>query len=247
MKFPSSLLIRLSITSLLMVVSAITILYIQERYDMRASYASQTIISQSTTSTFQNTFYLPIISSPFVERIVFTSNRNGNEDIYSMYPDGSNVQRLTSHPAQDGNADLSPDGKFIAFTSWRDKDYEIYVLNLSSQQITRLTFTPGIDDDASWSPDGQSLAFTSHRDGNAEVYVMNRDGSQQRRLTQRQGYDVRPAWSPDGQWLVYESWSTTAPLVSSLAIMRRDGSQRRQLTSTDDRWPSWSPNRLNRE
>ena len=49
--------------------------------------------------------YLPVFS-PDGTRIAFMSNRDGNPEIYVMNRDGSNVRRLTNHPAGDVDADL---------------------------------------------------------------------------------------------------------------------------------------------
>ena len=48
-------------------------------------------------------------------RIVFTSVRDGDMEIYSMNADGSDVRRLTNRPGPDGGPWFSPDGKQIVF------------------------------------------------------------------------------------------------------------------------------------
>lgn len=58
-------------------------------------------------------------------RVVFVSNRDGNDEIYSMKTDGSGLLRLTNHTARDGRPAWSPDGRHVVFTSERDGNREI--------------------------------------------------------------------------------------------------------------------------
>ena len=48
-------------------------------------------------------------------RVVFTSVRDGDMEIYSMNGDGTDVRRLTNLPGPDGGAFFSPDGSQIVF------------------------------------------------------------------------------------------------------------------------------------
>ena len=73
---------------------------------------------------------------PTVARIAFTSNRDGNEEIYVMNADGSGVTRLTNNSANDGGADWSPDGTRVVFASDRDGNYEIYVMYVPASSST---------------------------------------------------------------------------------------------------------------
>jgi Tol biopolymer transport system component len=49
--------------------------------------------------------------------IVFTSNRNGNGEIYVMNSDSTGLQGLINNPASELNPDFSPNGGKIAFAS----------------------------------------------------------------------------------------------------------------------------------
>ncbi len=72
-------------------------------------------------------------------KIAFHSNRDGNWEIYTMNPDGSDQNRLTNNNYDDEGPAWSPDGSKIVFTSNRDGNDEIYVMNPDGSGQTRIT------------------------------------------------------------------------------------------------------------
>jgi Tol biopolymer transport system component len=78
-------------------------------------------------------------------KIIFTSDRDGNDEIYVMNTDGSGQTNLTNNPATDSRPAWSPDGLKIVFTSSRDDNSEIYVMNADGSGQTRLTTNPATD------------------------------------------------------------------------------------------------------
>src|SRR5437899_2073196 len=78
-------------------------------------------------------------------KIAFTSNRDGNVEIYVMNADGTGVTRLTNSVGYDQDPAWSPDGTQIAFASTRDDGppfYEIYLMNADGTGARRLTDSP---------------------------------------------------------------------------------------------------------
>ena len=73
--------------------------------------------------------------------IAFTSERDGNAEIYIMNADGSDPQRLTNDPAYDAWPAWSPDGSQIAFMSDCSGNPDIYVMNIDGTERQRLTNT----------------------------------------------------------------------------------------------------------
>ena len=84
--------------------------------------------------------------------IAFTSDRDGNAEVYVMQADGTRATRLTTNPAWDGHPDWSPDGRSIAFISDRDGNWEMYVMRADGTGATRLTTSPAAEWYPAWSP-----------------------------------------------------------------------------------------------
>ena len=151
---------------------------------------------------------------PAKGKIVFVSNRDGDEQIYVMDSEGGNVMKLTDVHDDEGNPtlaapqlvstthgafnlhpDWSPDGTKIAFVSTRDGNNEIYVMNANGSNPTNLTNHSASDLFPTWSPDGTKIAFVSGRDGNAEIYVIDTDGANPINITNDPANDTTPSWS----------------------------------------------------
>jgi pSer/pThr/pTyr-binding forkhead associated (FHA) protein len=87
------------------------------------------------------------ILSPDGQRIAFMSRREGNWDIYLINSDGSDLQHLTTDPAQDGLPAWSPDGNAIAFVSDRGGNWAVWVMTPAGKGQSQLFTMEG-------SPDG---------------------------------------------------------------------------------------------
>ena len=94
----------------------------------------------------RNVIWPPQPPAPYTSPrpIAFVSDREGNDDIYTVEADGSNLQRLTKDAASDAQPVWAPDGTRLAFVSNRDDIPEIYVMDRTGAQVKRVTNTrPG--------------------------------------------------------------------------------------------------------
>ena len=106
-------------------------------------------------------------------KIVFTSGRDGNQEIYLMKADGSSVIRLTNNKAYDDQPALSPEGGRVVFVSNRDGNHELYLIDTDGKGLRRLTNTPYSEIDPSFSPDGRWIIFTAMAEGDKDVRRLN--------------------------------------------------------------------------
>jgi hypothetical protein len=174
-------------------------------------------------------------------RVAFQTKRDGNFEIYTSKPDGTDPKNLTLHPAHDSEPTWSPDGARVAFDSDRTGNFDVWVMNADGTNPIQLTTEPTPDGYPSWSPDGTKLAFISFRDGTNEVYVMNAAGSAQTRLTKNLSDDARPSWSPDGTKLAFH---TDRDGNYEIYVMNVDGTAPQNLSNNVgfDQNPAWAPN-----
>ena len=146
----------------------------------------------------------------FESRIVFSSNRDGDWDIYSMDANGDNVVQLTDHPATDEEPACSPDGRRIVFASDRGVTEDLYVMDSDGSNVIRLTHDNFGERNPSWTPDGTRFAFDSFRFvvGNWEIYLMDADGNDLDKFDKPQVVDdFKPSWSPDGNKIAFVSYA----------------------------------------
>jgi TolB protein len=165
--------------------------------------------------------------SPQGDRIVFTSMRDGDLDIYSMNLDGSDVVRLTDEVGYDGGPFYSPDGTKIVYRARHPSDpteisdyqallvnglirpskLEIFVMDAdgsNQRQITDLgvaAFAPF------FHPSGEKIIFSSNYGDPSgrefDLWMVDLDGENLEQITHTEGFDGFPMWSPDGKKFVF--------------------------------------------
>jgi len=150
--------------------------------------------------------------SPTGDRIVFTSQRDGDLDIYSCKIDGSDLKRLTNELGYDGGPFYSWDGSKIVYRSFHPKTEEEkqrYKDLLADEMIVPSTF---------------------------QIYVMDADGSNKKQITDNNYANFAPFFHPDDKRIIFcSSLNSTNPRQPdfNLWMINEDGSGLEQITFFD--------------
>ena len=163
------------------------------------------------------------------KKIVFTSSRDGDLDIYTMNADGTEVRRLTDTLGYDGGPFFSPDGNWIVYRAHHPKtdseithyksllaqglvepnEMDLYVMRADGSNQQQITKLPGASFAPSFFLDSQRIIFASNYEhpttSQFELYTIGRDGSGLERVTFAGGFNAFPQFSPDGKKLVFVS------------------------------------------
>jgi Tol biopolymer transport system component len=129
-------------------------------------------------------------------RIAFTSDRDGDPEIYTMSPNGAKVRRLTRNSLNDEFANWSPDGKTIAFHRARGDNFDLYTVRARGGGLRRLTRDPDGEGLPTWSPDGREIAFLGVSDSGPGIYTMRADGRNRVKRTGNAFEPFAPDWQP---------------------------------------------------
>jgi TolB protein len=180
--------------------------------------------------------YLPIWS-PDGSRIAFTTNRDGNPEIYVMNRDGSGLRRMTNHPAIDVSPTWSPSGNQLAWVSDRTGSGRIYIMNADGTGqrvlINEEAYRP------TWSSEPfNEIAYAAKTGPGFDIKVFSFGTGESRRITDGIGSNESPAFAPNGRHIAFTSTRNGKVQVYTIA---RDGNDLRQITREgNNKYPNWS-------
>ncbi len=163
------------------------------------------------------------------KKIVFTSSRDGDLEIYSMHANGTGRRRLTNTLGYDGGPFFSPDGKWIVYRAHHPvtdeeiahyksllgqdlvepNQMDLYVMRADGADQRQITKLDGASFAPAFFPDSRHIIFASNYEhpgsSQFELYAVNRDGSDLERVTFAGGFSAFPQFSPNGKKLVFIS------------------------------------------
>jgi len=156
--------------------------------------------------------------------ITFTSEREGNPEVYILNVTTGGIQRITWNAAADYSPEWSYDDASIVFVSERDGNPEIYSMAKDGSNLLRITNNPAADFSPTFSPDGSQIAWLRVIDSqNGIIVVANRDGSNPHSVgvPLRFVYDL--TWAHNGGYFAFD-YDGDLNGWNELARMNADGS-----------------------
>lgn len=185
-------------------------------------------------------------------------------DIYTVNPDGSDLQMFIGGAGYDAEATVSPDGRYVIFTSTRSGDLDLWRYEIETGDLLQLTDGLGYDGGAFFSRDSQQIVWRASRptgeDAEAykdllaqnlveptalDLYVADIDGANARRVTTLPGANWAPFFHPDGKRILFASNHQSVGggrPVFALFMVNTDGTGLEQITHSGifDAFPMFS-------
>ena len=186
--------------------------------------------------------------SPDGEKVVFTSDRSGGENVWMISLDKSDTTQVTrgNHNAYQSPT-FSPDGRYIVVTRQGSSGQgKLRMYHVDGGTGADLIDGPGNlrTTGAAFTTDGEKIWY-SQRSGSwnynssmreYQLATYDRDTGETRTETNRYGGATRPAVSPDGQWLVYAT-----------RHVGHTGLRLRDLETEEERWLAYPVQRDKQE
>jgi tricorn protease len=189
--------------------------------------------------------------SPDGKWIAFSSDRNGNQDVFIIPSGGGAAKQLTAHSSDDLVLSWAPDSSAVLFSSNRGEDFaaQLYLVKTDGGMPWKAGTDMGVQ--ASYSPDGKRLAYNPKSQsywrkfyrGSAQSDVVVMDISSKRftQLTDFDGHDSWPMWANDG--FIYFVSDREGNGLTNVWRVAESGGKAERITSFksgDVRWPAIS-------
>ena len=189
--------------------------------------------------------------SPDGKWIAFSSERNGNLDVYLIPAGGGNAKQLTAHSAEDIVLGWSADSRSVLFSSNRGEDFmpQLYLVSTEGGMPWKAGTDMGVQ--ASYSPDGKRLAYNQksqvywrkfYRGSyQSDIMIMDVAAKKFTQVTDFDGLDSWPMWGHDG--FIYFVSDRDGNGLTNIWRVSENGGKADKVTSFksgDVRWPAIS-------
>ena len=195
-------------------------------YDIYVADLEGNIVSKLTD---RDGYDAEAVVSPKGDRIVFTSDRSGDLELWTMNLDGSDKRQVTTGLGYDGGAFFSPDGSKLVFRSSRPQtveeqseykellsqglvaptNMEVYVCNADGTDLKQITKLGKANWAPYFHPSGKKIIFSSNhhseRGWDFQLFMINEDGTGLEQITTESRFNAFAMWSPDGKQIVFSS------------------------------------------
>lgn len=152
-------------------------------------------------------------------RIVYTSQKTGNNDIWIMDADGRNQKQLTTDPHDDRYPSVSTDARYIVFISNRTGAEHVWRMDIDGGNQRQLT-NGTVERVPAISPDGRWVVYDAWVSNKATIWKMTIDGTAATQLTQFASF--RPKVSPDGKLIAFDYFDEKQS-QRLIGVIRSDG------------------------
>lgn len=199
---------------------------IYDTYDIYVSDLNGKVIKRLTDTPGYDA---EAVLSPKGDKILFTSTRSGDLELWTMDLNGGNLKQITFDLGYDGGAFFSPDGSKIVFRASRPKtdaeireyrellqeglvaptNMEIYTCNADGTDLRQITQLGKANWAPFFHPSGKKIIFSSNhhssRGYDFQLYLINTDGTGLEQVTSESIFNSFPMFSPDGKKLAFSS------------------------------------------
>jgi Tol biopolymer transport system component len=189
------------------------------------------------------------------EVIVFSSDRDGDYDLYAIEAGMDRPSRLTNTARDERSPAISPDGRTIAYVVGTEPERDIWLMDADGSDRRGLITGSADDIDPAWSSDGRRLAYASGVPAYGATPSPNSydifevrfrgpglDDPVVRNVTARPAVESYPSWRPGTRQLAIAS-NYSGGNREIIVIDADDSSSQRRLTNdfAYNLNPDWSP------
>ena len=198
---------------------------VHSSYEIYISDLKGNIVQQLTDNNYYDA---EAVVSPNGDKILFTSNRSGDLELWTMTLEGKDPKQITKGLGYDGGAFFSPDGSKIIFRASRPstaeaiKEYkdllkegfvkptamELFICNADGSELKQITNLGGANWAPFFHPSGNKIIFSSNHTTKRvpfNLFMINLDGTGLEQITFDTIFDSFPMFSYDGKKLIFAS------------------------------------------